>query len=47
MLQAEDYIQKQAAEHLRLSENDNFHQRRNFIQQNIHEEEIKIEFDDG
>ncbi|CDW91099.1 ringv domain containing protein [Stylonychia lemnae] len=45
MQQAEDYIQKQAAEHQRLANGDNFHQRRYFVQQNIHEEEIKIDYD--
>lgn len=46
MQQAEDYIQKQQAEHLRLARTDNFHARNDYnrrIEQNIHDEEIKID----
>jgi hypothetical protein len=47
MQQAEDYIKKQQEEHQRIARNDNFHQRGNDyqrrFQQNIHEEEIKID----
>jgi hypothetical protein len=47
MQQAEDYIKKQQEEHQRIARNDNFFQRGNDyqrrFQQNIHEEEIKID----
>ena len=46
MQQADDYIQKQAAEHLRLANGNNFHQRRYMVQQNIYEEEIKIDMEE-